>query len=98
MTEKHTQTHHCILWRIKICYLHIGTRIVYERAFLMNLRNSPISRTPPRSTLTIPSELLKGSTPAITRDPAKNTDKGRFNVSLLYPLHIYLSLKNLYPD
>ncbi|XP_011872913.1 PREDICTED: eukaryotic translation initiation factor 4E-binding protein 2 [Vollenhovia emeryi] len=52
-----------------------GTRIVYERAFLMNLRNSPISRTPPRNTLTIPSELLKGSTPAITRDPAKNINK-----------------------
>jgi eukaryotic translation initiation factor 4E binding protein 2 len=52
-----------------------GTRIVYERAFLMNLRNSPISRTPPRNTLTIPSELLKGNTPAITRDPAKNINK-----------------------
>ncbi|KAB0793098.1 hypothetical protein PPYR_12718 [Photinus pyralis] len=24
-----------------------GTKIVYERAFLMNLRNSPISKTPP---------------------------------------------------
>lgn len=52
-----------------------GTRIVYERAFLMNLRNSPISRTPPRNTLTIPPELLKGSTPAITRDSTKNTNK-----------------------
>ncbi|EFN73688.1 Eukaryotic translation initiation factor 4E-binding protein 2 [Camponotus floridanus] len=52
-----------------------GTRIVYERAFLMNLRNSPVSRTPPRNTLSIPSELLKGSTPAIVRDPAKNSDK-----------------------
>ncbi|EFN79749.1 eukaryotic translation initiation factor 4E-binding protein 1 [Harpegnathos saltator] len=51
-----------------------GTRIVYERAFLMNLRNSPISRTPPRSTLAIPSELLKG-TPAITTNAAKNADK-----------------------
>lgn len=52
-----------------------GTRIVYERAFLMNLRNSPISRTPPRNSLTIPSELLKGNTPGITRDPAKNINK-----------------------
>ncbi|KYN00122.1 PREDICTED: eukaryotic translation initiation factor 4E-binding protein 1 [Cyphomyrmex costatus] len=52
-----------------------GTRIVYERAFLMNLRNSPISRTPPRNPLTIPSELLKGNTPVITKDPAKNTNK-----------------------
>ncbi|XP_017880079.1 eukaryotic translation initiation factor 4E-binding protein 2 isoform X1 [Ceratina calcarata] len=36
-----------------------GTRIVYERDFLMNLRNSPISRTPPRN---MPSELLKNPT------------------------------------
>jgi translation initiation factor 4E binding protein 2 len=34
-----------------------GTRIVYERAFLMNLKNSPLSRTPPNN---IPSVLLKG--------------------------------------
>ncbi|KAG8034451.1 hypothetical protein G9C98_007527 [Cotesia typhae] len=37
-----------------------GTRIVYERAFLMNLRNSPISKTPP-SVTSIPANLLKGS-------------------------------------
>ncbi|XP_066994682.1 eukaryotic translation initiation factor 4E-binding protein [Anabrus simplex] len=34
-----------------------GTRIVYERAFLMQLRNSPIARTPPKN---IPSILIKG--------------------------------------
>ncbi|XP_018361757.1 PREDICTED: eukaryotic translation initiation factor 4E-binding protein 3-like isoform X2 [Trachymyrmex cornetzi] len=56
-------------------YYYSGTRIVYERAFLMNLRNSPISRTPPRNPLTIPSELLKGNTPVIMKDPAKNTNK-----------------------
>lgn len=26
-----------------------GTRIIYERAFLMNLKNSPLSRTPPKN-------------------------------------------------
>ncbi|KAK2579497.1 hypothetical protein KPH14_010808 [Odynerus spinipes] len=46
-----------------------GTRIVYERAFLMNLRDSPISRTPPRNIPSIPAELLK-VTPTITT-PAK---------------------------
>ncbi|KAJ6646230.1 Eukaryotic translation initiation factor 4E-binding protein [Pseudolycoriella hygida] len=35
-----------------------GTRIIYERAFLMNLKNSPLSRTPPSN---IPSGLLRGS-------------------------------------
>lgn len=34
-----------------------GTRIIYERAFLMNLKNSPLSRTPPSN---VPSTLIKG--------------------------------------
>ncbi|GLV34750.1 thor [Carabus blaptoides fortunei] len=34
-----------------------GTKIVYERAFLLNLRNSPISQTPPK--FNIPSGLLR---------------------------------------
>ncbi|CAL7941910.1 unnamed protein product [Xylocopa violacea] len=43
-----------------------GTRIVYDRDFLMNLRNSPISRTPPRNMPSIPGELLKNtSNPAM---------------------------------
>ncbi|XP_012269541.2 eukaryotic translation initiation factor 4E-binding protein isoform X2 [Athalia rosae] len=46
-----------------------GTRIVYERAFLMNLRNSPISRTPPRNIPAIPADLLKGP-PAISTIPS----------------------------
>ncbi|XP_077300515.1 eukaryotic translation initiation factor 4E binding protein thor [Arctopsyche grandis] len=36
-----------------------GTRIVYERAFMMNLRNSPISKTPPRCSL--PAGLMRGA-------------------------------------
>ncbi|XP_076633834.1 eukaryotic translation initiation factor 4E binding protein thor [Colletes latitarsis] len=39
-----------------------GTRIVYERDFLMNLQNSPISRTPPQNISSIPTELLKNTT------------------------------------
>lgn len=34
-----------------------GTKIVYERTFLLNLRNSPLSRTPPKN---IPCHLMKG--------------------------------------
>lgn len=33
-----------------------GTRIVYERAFLMNLKNSPLARTPPNN---VPMNLLR---------------------------------------
>ena len=31
-----------------------GTRIIYERKFLLELRNSPLSRTPPRNLPLIP--------------------------------------------
>lgn len=34
-----------------------GTRIVYERSFMMSLRHSPISQTPPKCAL--PAALLK---------------------------------------
>ncbi|XP_076180067.1 eukaryotic translation initiation factor 4E binding protein thor [Ptiloglossa arizonensis] len=47
-----------------------GTRIVYERDFLMNLQNSPISRTPPQNISSIPTELLK-NTSIINTVPAK---------------------------
>ena len=35
-------------------FLFIGTRIVYERQFLMQLRNSPMARTPPTNILFVP--------------------------------------------
>ncbi|GAB0091415.1 Eukaryotic translation initiation factor 4E-binding protein [Sergentomyia squamirostris] len=35
-----------------------GTRIIYDRAFLMNLKNSPLSRTPPTN---LPPGLMRGS-------------------------------------
>jgi len=38
-----------------------GTRIVYERNFLMNLRNSPIARTPPKNYNNFPDNMMKGS-------------------------------------
>ncbi|KAG5876397.1 hypothetical protein JTB14_010507 [Gonioctena quinquepunctata] len=47
-----------------------GTKIVYERAFLMNLRDSPISKTPPN--FDIPEHLAVGS-------PSKNVNHGGLN-------------------
>lgn len=37
-----------------------GTRIVYERAVLMQLRNSPVARTPPKNYPNFPTSLMKG--------------------------------------
>ena len=34
------------------CFL--GTKIIYERAFLMKMRNSPLARTPPANLPVIP--------------------------------------------
>jgi len=48
-----------------------GTKIVYERAFLINMRNSPLARTPPRNLPAIPgvtSDFAK-------KDVANNDDK-----------------------
>lgn len=38
-----------------------GTKIVYERSFMLNLRNSPLSKTPPN--FTIPEHLTPGGSP-----------------------------------
>lgn len=38
-----------------------GTRIVYERAFLMNLKNSPLARTPPKNLSSLPHNILRVS-------------------------------------
>lgn len=35
-------------------YNYLGTRIIYERKFLLELRNSPLSRTPPQNLPMIP--------------------------------------------
>lgn len=34
-----------------------GTRLIYERAFMMNLRSSPLSQTPPKN---LPQCLIRG--------------------------------------
>ncbi|XP_066246272.1 eukaryotic translation initiation factor 4E-binding protein [Euwallacea similis] len=50
-----------------------GTKILYEKRFLLNLRNSPISQTPP--TNDIPENLIKGS----SSPPKKNNNTHHYN-------------------
>lgn len=45
---------------MRYIFVSVGTRIVYERAFLMQLRNSPIARTPPKNYPNFPASLIKG--------------------------------------
>ncbi|KAF3425978.1 hypothetical protein E2986_01547 [Frieseomelitta varia] len=56
----------------------ISTRIVYERDFLMNLRNSPISQTPPRNMPSIPGELLKNTLQNFSTSAKNQINKGCF--------------------
>uniref|UniRef100_A0A182JDS5 Uncharacterized protein n=1 Tax=Anopheles atroparvus TaxID=41427 RepID=A0A182JDS5_ANOAO len=52
-----------------------GTRIVYERAFLMNLKNSPLARTPPNN---VPLTLLRsGGSPNGTSKPLSTLSVGK---------------------
>ena len=45
----------------------LGTRIVYERAFLMQMRQSPLARSPPANLPVIPGVTVPAST-----SPEKN--------------------------
>ncbi|XP_076348859.1 eukaryotic translation initiation factor 4E-binding protein 2-like [Tachypleus tridentatus] len=49
-----------------------GTRIIYERAFLMQLRNSPIAKTPPKNLPIIP-----GVTSSLEMGKNKPMENGR---------------------
>lgn len=38
-----------------------GSRIIYDRGFLMQMRNSPVARTPPKNLPVIPGVTTSGS-------------------------------------
>ncbi|XP_064457295.1 eukaryotic translation initiation factor 4E-binding protein 1-like [Ornithodoros turicata] len=40
-----------------------GSRIIYDRGFLMQMRNSPVARTPPKNLPVIPGVTVPGSSP-----------------------------------
>lgn len=49
-----------------------GTRIIYDRAFLLQMRNSPIAKTPPKNLPKIP-----GVTSPVHHKPKENGDAHR---------------------
>lgn len=53
-----------------------GTKIVYERTFLMNLKASPLSHTPPKN---IPCHLLKGDQSAFHHHNHQNQMNGTYH-------------------
>uniref|UniRef100_A0A1W7RAK1 Eukaryotic translation initiation factor 4E binding protein n=1 Tax=Hadrurus spadix TaxID=141984 RepID=A0A1W7RAK1_9SCOR len=56
-----------------------GTRIVYDRAFLMQLRNSPVARTPPKNLPNIPGVTIPINKKEIANGPKLETGAGEKN-------------------
>jgi hypothetical protein len=53
-----------------------GTKIIYERNFLMNLKNSPLSQTPPKN---IPCHLMKGDSDKYHHHNHQNQMNGTYH-------------------
>lgn len=72
---------------IFMCFVYIffiGTRIIYERAFLMNLKNSPLARTPPSN---VPSTLIRGCKNVPMSKLNGNTNRYPNSISRSPPSH-----------
>lgn len=66
----------------KSVHIHIsGTRIIYERKFLLELRNSPLSRTPPQNLPLIPGvtcdKKVKPASPKDNGVPTTNAENDK---------------------
>ena len=62
-------------------HIQTGTRIIYDRRFLLQMRNSPLSKSPPPKLATIPdilNENIAGTPPRKTKspEPAKPNNHG----------------------
>lgn len=57
-----------------------GTRIIYDRKFLLQMRNSPYSRTPPVRLATIPDIIAEGTVtvPPTTKSPDPIPPQGMY--------------------
>jgi len=56
-----------------------GTRIVYERAFLINMRNSPLAKTPPKNLPNIPGVTSNLSGGGDAKDKSEVNQKAESN-------------------
>jgi hypothetical protein len=69
-----------------------GTRLVYERSTLMELRNSPLSRTPPSLNMPMPDRMNKDiKNPPKIRPTKKQPERPKNgNVKGAFFLFIYM--------
>lgn len=76
---------------IILLYIFSGTKIVYERTFLLNLRNSPLSHTPPKN---IPCHLMKDDNSSFHHHNHQNQLNGTYHP----PQHKYNHQNNSNKD
>ena len=79
-----------------------GTRIIYDRKFLLQMRNSPLSKTPPAKLATIPDivneEVIESDPVKITTPDVEGSNKRhegtrpQMHVSHLVYLYVPLAL------
>lgn len=60
---------------LKLCVPDAGTRIIYDRKFLLDRRNSPIAQTPPAHLPVIPGVTSQ----KVVRENQKNEANNRIN-------------------
>ena len=81
----------------------IGTRIIYDRKFLLQLRNSPLAKSPPGNLpdipgVTSPDDRAKGG--KIAEAKSESDAKGcstALSIELVHQTHIYIFLQNRQP-
>merc|ERR1712154_315945 len=59
-----------------------GTRIVYERNFLMQMRNSPLAKSPPPNLPSIPGVTVGGSPKSESGSESGSSSEAKTKVSM----------------
>lgn len=75
-----------------------GTRIVYERAFLMQMRQSPLAKTPPANLPVIPGVTVPASTSPnknCSTSPKKHNDSGSEIISRTSSIDVPVKLQTV---
>lgn len=74
-----------------------GTRIVYDRTFLLQMRNSPLARTPPRNLPVIPGITTDAPAQVLPKSPLSNSlvKTGKKTSNTKIPLSVIFNVESL---
>ena len=81
-------------------YIHVGTRIIYDRKFLLDMRNSPYTKTPPSRLAIIPDILNEEpsvrSPPKVRSPDLATTAKHHKDCKLQYRHRVLVPFAHIY--